>query len=637
MTNLFYIPIEEFRRLRLAQAPPEVAARAFADMCRINALYMITRTGSGHIGSSFSAMDIVSWLYLNEVDDGVCQGSVYFSSKGHDAPGLYSILIALEKLDFSMLHELRELNGLPGHPDIETSHIATNTGSLGMGISKAKGMLESNGPADNEIERVFVLLGDGELQEGQLWESLPGAVNRRLDRLTAIVDHNKIQSDTWVEKVSSLGDLENKFRSFGWHVQRCEGHSFDQIRKSLDTAKKFRGKPQIIIADTVKGAGVSFMEHTAMAPDQTLYRFHSGAPGSGDYERAVSELVEKVNQQFERLGMEPLTLVTIETSGPSRLKSEQRLIPAYSEALTDQAENNPNIIALDADLILDTGLIPFQERFPDRFVECGIAEQDMVSQAGGMALMGLLPVVHSFACFLTARPNEQIYNNASERRKAIYVGSLAGLLPAGPGHSHQSVRDISLLGSIPGLVMVEPSCEAEVAPLVDYCFNRTGESAYIRLVSIPCDIPYQFSVDGELEEGRGTTLIDGDDAIVFSYGPVMLSESYKASIMLREKQGLKIRIVNLPWLNRLDPDWLLDISAAYRNVFTIDNHYVRGGQGEMIAAALASNGSNRERRVYQFGLSDFPKCGQNSDVLRSHGLDARSLADRMYAMIAGET
>ena len=116
-------------------------------------------------------------------------------------------------------------------------------------------------------------------------------------------------------------------------------------------------------------------------------------------------------------------------------------------------------------MVLDTGLIPFAEKFPDRFIECGIAEQDMVSQAGGMALKGLLPIVHSFACFLTARPSEQIYNNSTEHTKIIYVGTLAGVLPGGPGHSHQGVRDISTMSAIPGMIVFEPSCEDEVESL----------------------------------------------------------------------------------------------------------------------------------------------------------------------------
>ena len=174
---------------------------------------------------------------------------------------------------------------------------------------------------------------------------------------------------------------------------------------------------------------------------------------------------------------------------------------------------------LDADLVLDCGLIPFRERFPERFLECGIAEQDTVSIASGMAARGLLPVAHSFSCFLSARPNEQIYNNATERRRVVYVGSLAGLLPGGPGHAHQCVRDISSLSAIPNLVMIEPSCEDEVALAVDYCINGTRESCHLRLVSILVQVPYVLPAGYVLVEGRGAVLRDGRDAVVIGYGP----------------------------------------------------------------------------------------------------------------------
>ena len=157
---------------------------------------------------------------------------------------------------------------------------------------------------------------------------------------------------------------------------------------------------------------------------------------------------------------------------------------------------------LDADLVKDCGLVPFAAKYPDRFVECGIAEQDMVSMACGMARRGLLPVVHSFACFLSARPNEQIYNQCSEGSKVIYVGSLAGLLPGGPGHSHQSVRDIAALGAIPNLLMAEPALEAEVRALFDYLVNTATESAYLRLVSVKWPMPFGYPAGLAVRKGQ---------------------------------------------------------------------------------------------------------------------------------------
>src|SRR5688572_32859435 len=214
--ELRYVPVSEFRRLLDAGVPAAVRARAFAALARINTLYMIAGAWSGHIGTSFSSLEIMSWLFLNELrdlDKGPAASDVFFSSKGHDAPALYNVLIGLGLLPADKLHELRRLHGLPGHPHIETPYIQANTGSLGMGISKAKGMVIANRLAGAE-RRVFVLTGDGELQEGQFWESLSSAANRGLGEIVAIVDHNKIQSDTWVRNVSNLGDIEAKVRSF---------------------------------------------------------------------------------------------------------------------------------------------------------------------------------------------------------------------------------------------------------------------------------------------------------------------------------------------------------------------------------------------------------------------------------------
>jgi transketolase len=638
MTRLLYVPAAEFERIRRLQRDPLQYTALFAALCRINTLYMIARAGSGHIGSSFSSLDIVSWLHLQELrgldEAGASAQDLFFSSKGHDVPGLYAVLIGLGRLPFDSLHALRRLGGLPGHPDVDTPGIVTNTGPLGMGISKAKGMVRARRLAGRQ-GRVFVLTGDGELQEGQLWESLATAVHAGMGEITAIVDHNKIQSDTWVSTVSDLGDLVGKFTSFGWHAVRCDGHDLAALASTLDALREVTDRPRVIVADTVKGRGVSFMEHTAMPAGDKYYRFHSGAPDDASYERASAELIESTNALLARAGEAPLSLEDVPRPPRPNLENAQRLIPAYSRALLAHAERDQRIVALDADLVLDTGLIPFADRFPERFIECGIAEQDMVSQAGGLALTGRLPVVHSFACFLSTRANEQIYNNATERTKVVYVGSLAGLLPGGPGHSHQSVRDISALAAMPGLELLEPCCEEEVAQAVAYCLEEAESSCYLRLVSIPYPVPYRLPSTYRLDRGRGVALTDGSDGVLFGYGPVLLSEAYRAAALLRERHGLGLRVVDLPWLNLVDPEWLTAEVGDTAHVFTLDNHYLSGGQGEMLAAALAELGLAAGRRVRRFGVRGIPACGQNDEVLRAHRLDAASLAEDLAAAMAG--
>lgn len=616
--TLYFLPAAEFERVRLVKASPEQRAAIFSDMCRLNALYMIARAGSGHIGSSFSSLDVVSWLLLEELKD----GDVYFSSKGHDAPGYYAALIGTGKLDFDLTHKLRQIDGLPGHPDVGTPGMVTNTGSLGMGVSKAKGMVLAN-RLKGVHGRVFVMTGDGELQEGQFWESLVSAVNFGLHEITVIIDHNKLQSDTFVKNVSDLGDLEAKLKAFGWRVERCDGND---IRAFSETLRSLEGdhRPRVIIADTVKGKGVSFMEHTSLDSDVAMYRFHSGAPEAAMYRAAAQELIDRLRTDLVALGAPELAFETVERAPtPAPAASAQRLIPAYSQALLKQARQNANIVALDADLILDTGLIPFREEFPDRFIECGIAEQDMVSMAGTMALKGLLPIVHSFACFLSTRPNEQIYNNATEHTKVIYVGSLAGVVPGGPGHSHQSVRDISALGGMPGMALVEPSCEAEVGLLLDWCVHEAPASSYIRLVSVPWDVPYTLPADYRPARGKGITLLDGDDVAIIAYGPVLLSNALSAAKTLIDEYGVRAKVINLPWLNHVDSGWLVSAVAGCNLILSLDNHYTIGGQGDAIARAIADAGINIPFK--NLGIIDVPPSGTNAQVLAAVGLDAGAI------------
>ena len=622
--GLSYVPIDQILRLRGATAgDPIASAEILADVCRINTLYMIMQAGSGHIGSSFSSMDLIAWLWtvaLRDTNSGAPGADTYFSSKGHDAPALYALLIALERLDFDLLHRLRRLGGLPGHPDVETPFIATNTGSLGMGISKAYGMARAQRLAGH-AGRIVVMTGDGELQEGQIWESLQPAANERLSDIVVIVDHNKLQSDSAVSAVSDLGAIEEKFRAFGWAVRRADGHDLRAVGDAFACFADVYDRPKVLIADTIKGKGVSFMEGLACG-DQT-YHFHAGAPSLEHYVAAVAEIAARVNGRIHALGQPPLALAS--APPPVRISPSQpeRLVVAYGDELLQMARERQDIVVLDADLLSDCGIEAFKAELPGRFIECGIAEQHMVSAAGGLALRGLLPVVHSFACFLSTRANEQIYNNATERSKIIYTATLAGVVPGGPGHSHQSVRDISAIGSVPGLAAIEPCNEREARLAIRWAVEEHDRSTYLRFVNVPLDLPYSLPASYTLRAGRGVTLRAGTDVALIGYGPVLMTSAWRAADHLAA-QGISAAVINLPWLNHIDEAWAADALGRFPALVTLDNHYVALGQGVMVAAALARTGVRAD--VLSLGLIDVPACGSNAEVLAHHGLDAASIA-----------
>jgi transketolase len=628
--TLRYLPYTELERLRSLDADPHDRAAAFADACRINVLYMVMKAGSGHLGTSFSCLDILSWLHLEVLD----QDGRYFSSKGHDAPALYAVLAGLGRIDFELIHRLRRLDGLPGHPDVLTiPEVITNTGSLGMGISKARGFVLAD-RLSGRSGAVYVLTGDGELQEGQFWESLQPTANRGLGEITVVVDHNKLQSDTWVARVSDLGELERKVASFGWAVGRCDGNDVTAFAGALeDLHREAPDRPKLLVADTRKGAGVSFMEPGDLPDaDTALYGFHSGAPSSEHYEQAFDELAERLAKRLDEVGAEPLRFEVVDLPARRAPAAPQRLIAAYERALVEAAEREPRLVALDADLRLDCGLVSFRERFPERFFECGIAEQDMVSQAGAMALAGLLPVVHSFACFLTPRAAEQVFNDASEGTKVVYHGSLAGIVPGGPGHSHQMVRDIALMGSVPGMSALEPFCEAELAAVVAWAVDEAPGPVYLRIVSPPWELGFEAPAVVELAPGRGTVLLEGSDVSFVCTGPVLVSQAWAACRLLGE-DGISAGVIALPWLRGIDGAWLAE--AAGERIVCLDNHVLPGGQGEAVLRALTESAPEAAARTTLVGVDGVPACGSNDEVLQAHGLDSASLVERVRAVLSG--
>ena len=427
----------EFDRIKNIDGNWETKMQLFADMCRYNTLVAVKKAGSGHLGSSLSAMDITTYLYLNELnilDVGLDSPDrdIYFSSKGHDVPGLYSIFYALGIIPEEKLLMLRRLHGLDGHPEVRIPGIEASTGSLGMGISKGKGMAWAKSYR-NKKGHVYVLTGDGEFQEGQIYESLQAAAHQKIGNLTAIMDHNKYQTDMLVKDVNNIEDVVNKVSAFGWHAVRINGHDYNELKKTFTELKNVTDKPKMIIADTIKGKGVSFMERpeTETFEGKTLYKWHSGAPDDESYEKGLAELTESINKLSEKLGIGDINIPEnkVERKKPSK-ETKEFVTDAYGDALCEIAKYNDKLIVLDGDLSADCKLRKFEKMYPDRFIENGIAEQDMVSMAGGLARMGLVPVVSTFASFLAARANEQIYNNAGEKTKVIYTCQFAGIIPA---------------------------------------------------------------------------------------------------------------------------------------------------------------------------------------------------------------
>jgi transketolase len=641
--ELHLIPKSELDRVRRADFDRDARLALLADMCRANALVAVKRAGSGHLGSSFSALDLaVHLLYeeLNVADVGFesADRDVFFSSKGHDVPGLYAALVGLGAVSSEQLLRLRRLGGLDGHPDIGIAGVEANSGSLGMGISKGRGIAW----AKRHLGRgglVVVMTGDGELQEGQNWEALQAAAQERLGRLWIVVDRNELQSDKPTEEILALGDLEAKLGAFGWQVRTCDGHDHAELAEAFADFRTGDDSPKALVARTIKGRGVSFMEHpAALAAGGGTYRWHAGAPDDESFARAYRELVDRIDAQLRELGLEGLVtepVAPVDSSSSGALDGEpesgagiratvtdEYVVDAYGQALLELAPAHQDLVVLDADLASDCRVRAFELAFPDRFVECGIAEQDMVSTAAGLARHGLLPVVNSFASFLASRANEQIYNQASEGSKVVYALHYAGLIPAGPGKSHQSLRDISLLAALPGTTIVQPANAEQTRALLRWAVEEADGNVAIRLAIGPSPRRIELAAGELAQVGRGSTLRSGDDALLLAYGPVMLHEALSAADQLAGQ--LEVAVANMPWLNRFDEDWLEEV-AGFENVFVLEDHSPVGALADGLRRALD------DRRVVAFGVEGWPACGTPVEALRFHRLDGGSLAERIAA------
>jgi transketolase len=631
MSNLMLIPIEEFQKVQTAKINKYDRLSLISDMCRANTLTAVKKAGSGHLGSSLSAMDIITWLYYQEMNtlrEGLESNDrdIYFSSKGHDVPGLYALLFSLGVLPEEMLLKLRRLGGLDGHPHVSIPGIEANSGSLGMGISKGKGMAFVK-QLKGYKGSIYVLTGDGELQEGQIYEALQTAVNQGLNNLNVIVDHNKVQSDKPVKEISDLGDLAAKFKAFGWHVARCDGHDFQQLENTLNDFKTITGQPKILIADTIKGCGVSFMEHPAALKDGNgLYRWHSGAPDDIAFEKAFEEVVRRINDRLKLLELNPLALkeVKTEAKSPSGV-SKEYVADAFGKELVGIASERDDLIVLDADLAADCRLRDFEAAFPDRFIENGIAEQYMVSMAGGLALQGLLPVVNTFAAFLSSRANEQIYTNACEGTKIIYACHYSGVIPAGPGQSHQSIRDISLFGAFPNFEIIQPCNAVETRMVLDYCVKKATDNCVIRLIIGPSPRILNLPENYQLQPGVGAVLHGGEDAVLFAYGPVMLNEALVAADILK-KHNFNLKVINMPWLNQVDADWLESTIGDCPYVYVLEDHAPVGGLGDYMLNELVKSNMIQKIRFKKIAIEGFPVWGTPAEVLKHHKLDGASLS-----------
>ncbi len=618
----YYFPSRSFNEIVINENIEFITKQKhIALMLRINILCSIQKAGSGHLGTSLSALEIMlsSIMYLDQFPEDEVH---FFSSKGHDAPALYACYEAFGAMKNFSIRDLRQIDGPPGHPDVKLPNVKFNTGSLGMGISKASGWI-SAGNYTGKKSKIILIIGDGEFQEGQNFEALMYLQNNPKLNPLIIMDANGIQSDTWVDKVKSFKSLRKKIESFDIRYKEIDGHNLIELNKTINEHFSSENKSATFVcANTIKGKGIYFAESSNFDDTLELYPHHAGAMQHGDYERALSLLIDDFETHSEKLNIHiQKERIIIEEESQNLKKDKTNILESYKKCLLEHFKKSDVDIALDADLLKDAGSIEISRNLPDQFFEFGIAEQDMVSFASGLSSRGLTPWCHSFSCFLTTRAQEQIFNFCSEKRKGLFIGALAGPIPGGPGHSHQMLRDVALMGSMPFMKVFEPITPKMLKQFMHHQ-QKIDLPFFIRVANCDVEIDeyenFELPDDGELVEIKPISTCTKKVLII--QGVALLNEVNKIKKDLDLNN--EVAVYAAVWLNTISSQFVKKLRGL--NLYIFETTVSAGSYASQLAVEISK--SNIEIGTFkEICINNLPECGTNEEVLSFHKLNAQSL------------
>jgi len=578
---------------------------------RINTLTAIYKAQHGWLGASFSIADILTviYFYLAKIE-GVYKFNDFdytLLSKGHATIIQYACLAGLGIIPTKSLLNYKTPNGPQAHTDISTKGIYINSGSLGQTLSKATGIALANSKS-----KIFVILGDGELQEGQNYEALMTIKQYKLFNVIPIIDCNRIQSDSNVDDIKKIYDLGYVLRGFGFDVLEVDGHNYDELILKLSKIYNTQEKNQIMIAYTEKGAGVSFM--SASAAKRRKYIWHSAIPDKIQYLEALEELKQKIKN--EKIFLELTTFIKLEKQKLSEPKEKPQSKKEYStgeyfsKTITELAKKNKNIYCIDADLEKSCKLTEFALNFSHRFIEVGIAEQDMISIAGGLALSGKLPIVNTYANFYR-RGFEQIYVNATENTRVIYAGHYSGLCYTTDGKTHQATGDVAMFRSIPNMLVFYPTFNFEIPQILNwYLIEKIQAPIYFKLHRTAPLVNFFGKLNIAFNYGFGNKIIDNNSEVcVLTSGPQLINFCGAALDKLKKKNKISADLFAVSTLKNLDIKFVNEITDKYKKIFFIEELIDCAGLFDEFMKKLASQ-DNPEKlpQIYYRAVNDFTFC-----------------------------
>jgi transketolase len=600
--------------------PDSAALKEMAQKLRRHSLTSTSEAGSGHPTTCMSCAEIMSVLYFHELrfdpkNPAARNVDEFILSKGHGAPILWAALKEAGAISED-LNTLRRIDSpLEGHPTPNSPWVRIATGSLGQGLSAAVGIAIGK-RVDKIPARVYCVLGDSESAEGSVWEAAELGAFYKLDNLVAILDANRLGQSGPTMLQHNLDGYLAKWIAFGWSAVAIDGHNVDEIKAALDKARATKGKPTAIIARTFKGRGVSFLEDKD--------NWHGKPLKKGDeLNRALAEIGDP------KIAI-PVAARTVD--GPAARKAASfsvdapELAPnyppgadvatreAFGAALVKLGKVSPDIMGLDAEVKNSTFTDKFRAAYPDRFVDCYIAEQNMAGVALGLASEGKIPFASTFACFLT-RAFDQIRMGAiSKPPHLVFVGTHVGVSIGEDGASQMGLEDLSMFRSVIGSTVLYPS-DAVSAERVTALAAVTPGIVYLRM-SRPKTKALYTAQDKFVVGGSKTLRSSQKDVATVVAAGITVYEALKAYDAL-QKEGLSIRVIDAYSVKPIDEATIRKSASETKKLITVEDHQQAGGLGEAVAAlGLAPR---------MLCVREIPRSGKPEELVEWAGISAKSI------------
>jgi len=607
-----------------------------ANLIRKWCLRTTTAAGSGHPTSCLSAADLTAVLFdkyfsydlknpLNLYNDR------FVLSKGHAAPLLYTLFGMAGAYPLAETLRLRKFDSrFEGHPTPRFVYSEAATGSLGQGLSVAAGLALLAKRAQLDY-KTYVLLGDGELAEGQVWEAANFASYHQLDNLIAIADINRLAQSGETMFGWDLEKYAERFRAFGFEVIEIDGHNLNEVDEAFrQGTDNHNGKPLAIIAQTIKGKGISFLEDRE--------GWHGKALDKEQLQKALEELGDIDDQLHFNLRQPGTTWLPGRATFPISIKPSYDIDQEYAtrevfgEVITELGKENKDIYVLDADVKNSTFTADFLSIFPERFIECYIAEQNMVSVATGLSRLGKIPIVATFGAFLT-RAADQIRMARVSEANIKFVGSHVGVSIGEDGPSQMGLEDIALFGTLPHTVIFQPADAVATSKLTDLMIKHQG-MVYLRTLRPKTPLIYENQEEFKIGGSKLLRRSDEDQLTIAATG-ITVFEALKAADQLKE-EGIAVRVVDCYSINPIDQETLINCVTATRNpiLITVEDHFSHGGMGDFAVTAVTA--SERLVQVKKMAVAQISHSGKMEELLEEACISASAIISQVHALIPSQ-